>query len=84
MITGLIGLRPRLDNTIEVNPLIPADKWDWFCLDNVLYHGHNLTILWDKNGDRYHCGKGLRIFVDGKEVGHADTLTRIVCKDVLK
>ena len=38
-------------------------------LDNVLYHGHNLTILWDKNGDRYHCGKGLRIFVDGKEVG---------------
>ena len=53
-------------------------------MDNVLYHGHNLTILWDKNGDRYHCGKGLRIFVDGKEVGHADTLTRIVCKDVLK
>ena len=84
MITGLIGLRPRLDNTIEVNPLIPVDKWDWFCLDNVLYHGHNLTILWDKNGDRYHYGKGLRIFVDGKEVGHADTLTRIVCKDVLK
>ena len=59
MITGLIGLRPRLDDTIEINPLIPADKWDWFCLDNVLYHGHNLTILWDKNGDRYHCGKGL-------------------------
>ena len=84
IITGLIGLRPRLDNTIEVNPLIPADKWDWFCLDNVLYHGHNLTILWDKNGDRYHCGKGLRIFVDGKEVGHTDTLTRIVCENVLK
>ncbi|MDE6985501.1 MAG: six-hairpin glycosidase, partial [Bacteroides acidifaciens] len=84
MITGLIGLRPRLDNTIEVNPLIPADKWDWFCLDNVLYHGHNLTILWDKNGDRYHCGKGLRIFVDGKEVGHADTLTKVVCENALK
>ncbi len=76
IITGLIGLRPRLDNTIEVTPLIPADKWDWFCLDNVLYHGHNLTILWDKNGDRYHCGKGLRIFVDGKEVGQANTLTK--------
>ena len=35
MITGLVGLRPRLDDTIEVNPLIPTDKWDWFCLDNV-------------------------------------------------
>ena len=84
MITGLVGLRPRLDDTIEVNPLIPTDKWDWFCLDNVLYHGYNLTILWDKNGDRYHCGKGLRIFVNGKEAGHVDTLTRLVCENALK
>lgn len=44
MITGLIGLRPRMDNTVEVNPLIPEGKWDYFCLDNVLYHGRNLTI----------------------------------------
>ena len=84
MITGLIGLRPRLDDTVEVNPLIPADKWDWFCLDNVLYHGRNLTILWDKYGDRYHRGKGLRIFVEGKQVGYADRLTRIICENVLK
>ncbi|NDV83290.1 glycosyl hydrolase family 65 protein [Bacteroides sp. 51] len=80
IITGLVGLRPRFDNTLEVNPLIPEDKWDWFCLDNVSYHGHNITILWDKDGTRYHRGKGLRIFVDGKEVGHANTLTRIVCE----
>ncbi|MDR0891195.1 MAG: six-hairpin glycosidase [Mediterranea sp.] len=83
LITGLIGLRPRLDNTLEVNPLLPAGKWDWFCLDNVLYHGRNITILWDKLGNRYHRGKGLRIFVDGKQVGQADGLQRIVCKDVL-
>ena len=83
VITGLVGLRPRADRTLEVHPLVPADKWNWFCLDNVLYHGHNLTILWDKNGDRYHLGKGLRVLVDGKEVGHADTLERLVCPDVL-
>lgn len=83
VITGLIGLRPRMDNTIEVNPLIPADRWDWFCLDNVAYHGRNLTIFWDKNGDRYHAGKGLRVLVDGKEVGRAATLTRLVCQDAL-
>ncbi|MCQ5209247.1 glycosyl hydrolase family 65 protein, partial [Bacteroides thetaiotaomicron] len=68
-----IGLRPRLDDTIEINRLIPAEKWDWFCLDNVLYHAHNLTIIWDKKGDRYHCGKGLRIIVNGKEAGHTQT-----------
>ena len=83
VITGLVGLRPRPDNTIEVNPLVPENKWDWCCLDNVLYHGHNLTILWDKYGDRYHQGRGLRVLVDGKEVGHADTLTKLVCPNVL-
>ncbi|MDD5185922.1 MAG: trehalase family glycosidase [Paludibacter sp.] len=83
IITGLIGLRPRTDNTIEVNPLLPAGKWNWFCLDNVRYHNHNLSIVWDKDGSRYHVGKGLRIFVDGKEVGHTDTLTKMICPNVL-
>jgi len=83
IITGLIGLRPRADNTIEVNPLVPAGKWDWFCLDNIRYHHHNLTIMWDKDGSRYHLGKGFRIFVDGKQVGNADKLARVVCTDAL-
>lgn len=83
VITGLVGLRPRTDNTIEVNPLIPEDKWNWFCLDNVLYHGHNISIVWDKDGSRYHAGKGLRVYVNGKQVGQSDRLQRLVCKDVL-
>ena len=83
IITGLIGLRPREDNTIEVNPLLPNDKWDWFCLDNILYHGKILTILWDKNGDRYHQGKGFKVLVDGVEVGKSNKLEKIICKDVL-
>jgi hypothetical protein len=77
LITGLIGLRPRADNLIEVNPLLPQEKWDWFCLDKVRYHGHDLTILWDRDGSRYHQGKGLRLYVDGKPVAHADELQRI-------
>lgn len=80
IITGLVGLRPRADNIIEINPLLPEGKWDWFCLDNVLYHGHNLTIIWDKNGDKYHLGKGFRVLVNGKEVGRADKLTKIQCE----
>lgn len=68
IISGLIGLRPRADNVLEVNPLLPKDKWDWFCLDNILYHNRIITIVWDKNGDRYKRGKGFYILVDGKEV----------------
>jgi hypothetical protein len=84
MITGLCGLRPRQDNTIEVNPLLPQNKWDYFCLDNVLYHGHNLTIVWDKDGSRYHAGKGLRVYVDGKLVGQRETLGRLVVENALR
>ena len=84
IITGLCGLRPHADQTIEVNPLLPADKWGYFCLDNVLYHGHNLTIVWDKDGSRYHAGKGLRVYVDGKLAGRRDTLGRLLIENAFQ
>ncbi|MFT3935717.1 MAG: glycoside hydrolase [Chitinophagaceae bacterium] len=80
IITGLIGLRPRADNTIEVNPLLPAGKWDWFCLDNVLYHGKIITIVWDKTGTKYKKGKGLSVWVNGKKIATANTLTKVTGK----
>lgn len=83
VISGLVGLRPRSDNTIEVNPLVPEGEWDWFCLDNVPYHGRNVTIIWDKDGSHYHQGSGLQVLVDGKVVGQSPTLGRLICKDVL-
>lgn len=80
VITGLAGLRPRPDSVIEVHPLIPQDKWDWFCLDNVLYHGKIITIMWDKTGTRYNCGKGFRALVNGKVVASSEKLTKITAK----
>ncbi len=77
IITGIVGLQPREDNTIEVHPLIPEGKWDWFCLDNVLYHNQILTIVWDKDGSKYNKGKGLLLFVDGKVVAQSPTLSKI-------
>jgi len=77
VIGGLVGLVPREDNTVVVDPLVPPDEWDWFCLDNVPYHGRTLTILWDRNGERYDKGKGLHIFVDGTEIAQADELMRV-------
>src|SRR5262249_21138967 len=59
VITGLVGLRPRADDVVEVNPLLPPGKWDWFCLDRIPYHGHDLTIVWDKDGRRFNRGAGL-------------------------
>jgi hypothetical protein len=80
LITGLVGLQPRADNVIEVNPLLPADTWDWFCLDGVRYHGRDLTILWDKDGKRYGRGTGLLVLVDGQVVAQADKLGRLTAQ----
>jgi len=77
IITGLVGLRPRADDIVEVNPLVPEGEWPWFCLDNIAYHGRTLTILWDKTGEKYGRGKGLRVFADGREIAYSDTLGRV-------
>lgn len=77
IITGLIGLRPRGDHIIEVNPLIPENKWDWFCLDNVSYQGKTITIVWDKNGNKYNIGKGLSLLVDGEIVAQSETIKKL-------
>jgi hypothetical protein len=75
VITGLIGLRPRADDVVEVNPLVPP-AWKWFALDRVPYHGRELSIVWDQAGERFHQGQGLRIFSDGQQIAHSATLTR--------
>ena len=77
LITGLLGLRPRPDSTVEVNPLLPASKWDWFCLDNLSYHGHILTMLWDKDGTKFQKGRGFRLFANGTQIGHRSTLGKL-------
>ena len=77
VISGLVGLRPRADDTVEVNPLLPDGKWGWFCLDNVWYHGRILTIVWDKDGTRYGKGKGLRVLADGREIAKSKALGRV-------
>ncbi len=80
IITGLVGLRPRADDMIEVHPLLPANKWDWFCLDNILYHGKIITIVWDKTGLKYKKGKGLSVFVNGKRIAVSERLERVTGK----
>lgn len=64
VISGLIGLRGQPDNTLRVQPLAPA-TWDYFALENTPYHGHDVSVFWDRTGGRYGLGAGLRVYVDG-------------------
>lgn len=74
VIRGLVGIVPRPDDIVEVHPLLPEDAWDWFCLDRVPYHGHELTIIWDRAGERYKRGAGLSIWADGKLLARSKQL----------
>ena len=77
VITGVVGLRPRVDDVIEIFPLLPDETWNWFCLDGVKYHGHTLTIIWDKDGTRYGRGQGLIVLADGKEIARGEKLAKL-------
>lgn len=80
LITGVIGLRPRADDRVDVHPLVPPDTWDWFCLDGVKYHGRTLTIFWDKDGSRYNCGPGLHVLANSQSIATSQTLVRLTAK----
>jgi len=80
VITGVVGLRPRADDVVEVDPLLPAGTWDWFCLDGVKYHDHFLTIIWDRTGAHYGRGPGLIILADGHEIARGNTLSQLTGK----
>ena len=74
LISGVVGLRPRDDDVVEVHPLLPPGTWDWFCLDGVRYHGRMLTIMWDRDGTRYGRGVGFSVLVGGERIAHAGGL----------
>jgi hypothetical protein len=81
VISGLVGLRPRADDVLEVNPLAPSDPADphflrYFALQDAPYHGHLVSIVFDADGRRYGR-KGLVVSVDGKQVAASPTLARL-------
>lgn len=77
MITGLVGLEPQADSgRIVVDPLVPK-AWEYFCLEGVAYRGRTLTIQYDRNGRHYGRSSGLRVLVDGVEVGRSEEVERL-------
>jgi hypothetical protein len=76
VISGLVGIRPQAGDSLVVNPLAPPD-WDYFALQDVAYHGRDLTIVWDRNGTRYGRGAGFAVTLDGRELIRLPAVTRV-------
>lgn len=81
ILTGLVGIRPRADDMLEVNPLLPPagdpEALNWFRAENVPYHGHRIAVTWDADGRHYGRGTGLWVEVDGREVARRSTPGRL-------
>lgn len=77
LITGLIGLKPRVDNVIEINPCLPENAWDYFCLENIPYKGGLLSIIWDKTGKKYNQISGLTVKFNGSIIYNGEHLEKV-------
>ena len=85
IISGLAGIRPRADDVLEVNPLVPTDPADpqylrTFALQDVPYHGHLVGVVFDADGKHYGLGAGLFVLVDGRVAASAPKLGRLTVK----
>jgi hypothetical protein len=67
VVEGVVGLTPRSDAQIEIDPL--ARAWPYFLLDRLRYRGQDLTIVWDEpDGNVRYQGipEGFSLYIDGK------------------
>jgi hypothetical protein len=77
ILSGLLGIRPRADSTLVLNPLVPLGLLTHFAVDHIKYHGRYLSVVWDEDGTHYGVGKGLQLFVDGKLIAKSNTIQKI-------
>lgn len=73
---GLVGIRPRADGYLEVNPLVDSSV-SWFRADRLLYHGHDVAVQWDVDGSHFGA-QGLVVEIDGAQANSSTTLSRLV------
>ncbi|KAH7035882.1 Six-hairpin glycosidase-like protein [Microdochium trichocladiopsis] len=67
VISGLLGIVPQADDTLVISPIVPSD-WKWFGIQDLNYHGHRVTVLYDADGTRYGKGIGLTVFIDNEQI----------------
>ena len=77
IISGLMGIRPQPANRLIVNPLLSDRTWSYFCIDNILYHGKIITVMYEETGKKYGRGKGFFVFVDGKVRAFSKTIIKV-------
>ncbi len=73
LIADIAGLRPRNDDTLDVQPLL-CEKTPSFVLDGVRYRGRDIALVWTRESETTASPDGqtgFRIYVNGTRVYRA-------------
>ncbi|WP_135556748.1 MGH1-like glycoside hydrolase domain-containing protein [Paenibacillus cymbidii] len=78
LISRIVGIIPEESDTVRIKPLDMG--WDYFRLENVLYHGKLVTVSWKKHGCQKNVSidEGMTVTVDGKPAAKSDCLTEMI------
>jgi hypothetical protein len=74
-IEDMAGVQPRSDDKIELWPI--SFGYEHFMVNNLRYHGQDLTIVWDPDGSEYGLGAGYSLFLNGEKKVSTDQLGRL-------
>lgn len=78
LLTVILGIIPREDDILEIDPLLPERAWDYFVLDGQRYRGHDVTIAYRRPGAQEeaaaHIPEGMTVWVDGARAAARDGL----------
>ena len=68
----MAGIQPRSDDKIELWPI--EFGYEHFMVNNLRYHGEDVTIVWDPDGSKYGLGAGYSLFLNGEKKVSTDQL----------
>ena len=78
LIRHLVGLAPRADGVLEIDPL--AVGWNHLRLWDLPYRGHEIGVIWEDRPEperNLQAPPGLSVWVDGQMVAQSPSLERL-------
>jgi hypothetical protein len=78
LIDDVAGVQPRLDDQLELWPIDIG--WEHFAINNLRYHGADLTLVWDRPGGSHHypaLPEGYTVYVNGTRAFTVDALAHV-------
>ncbi|GAA4562953.1 galactose-binding domain-containing protein [Planotetraspora kaengkrachanensis] len=74
-VEDMAGIQPRSDDKIELWPI--KFGYEHFMVNNLKYHGQDVTIVWDPDGTNYGLGAGYSLFLNGERKVSTDQLGKV-------